>query len=88
MALSSTRGSRRIEQARNFNTALILAPQTVAGMGGEEEAARILGSVETVVCHALNTPDEIVALAGNTADDGVQHAFLARGLHRRRHGDA
>jgi conjugal transfer pilus assembly protein TraD len=64
-ALASTPGmAARIEQARNFNTALILAPQTVAGMGGEEETARILGSVETVVCHALNTPDEIVALAG------------------------
>ncbi len=54
----------RVEQARNFNTALILAPQVVAGMGGEEEMERILGSVETVVCHALNRPDEIVALAG------------------------
>jgi conjugal transfer pilus assembly protein TraD len=54
----------RVEQARNFNTALILAPQAVAGMGGEEEAARILGSVETIVCHAANRPDEIVALAG------------------------
>jgi hypothetical protein len=64
-ALASARGmAARIEQARNFNTALILAPQTVAGMGGEEEAARILGSAETVVCHALNRPDEIVALAG------------------------
>lgn len=54
----------RVEQARNFNTALILAPQVVAGMGGEEETERILGSVETIVCHALNRPDEIVALAG------------------------
>jgi conjugal transfer pilus assembly protein TraD len=54
----------RIEQARRFNTSLILAPQVVAGMGGDTETARILGSVETVVCHAVNTPDEIVALAG------------------------
>ena len=54
----------RIEQARGFNTALILAPQVVAGMGDENEAARILGSVETVICHRVNTPEEICALAG------------------------
>jgi hypothetical protein len=54
----------RIEQARGFNTSLTLAPQVVAGMGDEQEAARILGSVETVICHRVNTPEEIIALAG------------------------
>jgi conjugal transfer pilus assembly protein TraD len=54
----------RIEQARGFNTSLVLAPQVVAGMGDETEAARILGSVETVICHRVNTPEEICALAG------------------------
>ncbi len=54
----------RIEQARGFNTGLVLAPQVVQGMGDEAEAARILGSVETVVCHRVNTPEEIVRLAG------------------------
>jgi hypothetical protein len=54
----------RIEQARGFNTSLILAPQVVAGMGDEQEAARILGSVETVICHRVNTPEDIIALAG------------------------
>ncbi len=54
----------RIEQARGFNTSLVLAPQVVAGMGDEQEAARILGSVETVICHRVNTPEEIIALAG------------------------
>jgi hypothetical protein len=39
----------RIEQARGFNTALVLAPQVVADMGDETQAARILGSVETVI---------------------------------------
>jgi hypothetical protein len=33
-------------------------------MGDEQEAARILGSVETVICHRVNTPEEICALAG------------------------
>jgi conjugal transfer pilus assembly protein TraD len=54
----------RIEQARGFNTSLILAPQVVAGMGDEQEAARILGSAETVICHRVNTPEDIIALAG------------------------
>ena len=53
-----------VEQARGFQTALVLAPQVVAGMGDAAEAQRILGSVETVVCHRVNTPEEIVALAG------------------------
>ncbi len=59
-----SRMASRIEQARGFNTALVLAPQVVAGMGEESDAARILGSVETVVCHRVNTPEEIIALAG------------------------
>jgi hypothetical protein len=64
-ALASTSGmAARVEQARGFNTGLILAPQVVAGMGDEVEAARILGSVETVICHRVNTPEEIIALAG------------------------
>jgi hypothetical protein len=54
----------RIEQARGFHTGLVLAPQVVQGMGDENEAARILGSVETVICHRVNTPEEIVMLAG------------------------
>lgn len=56
--------STRVEQARDFNTSLILAPQVVAGMGGEQETARILGSIETIICHRVNTPQEIIALAG------------------------
>jgi Helicase HerA, central domain len=54
----------RIEQARGFHTGLVLAPQVVQGMGDENEAARILGSVETVICHRVNTPEDIVMLAG------------------------
>ncbi len=54
----------RIEQARAFNTGLILAPQVSAGMGDAAEAARILGSAETVICHRVNTPDPVIELAG------------------------
>ncbi len=64
-ALASSAGmAARVEQARGFNTSLILAPQVVAGMGDETETARILGSVETIVCHRVNTPEEIISLAG------------------------
>jgi Helicase HerA, central domain len=64
-ALASAAGmASRVEQARGFDTGLVLAPQVVAGMGEEGEAARILGSVETVICHRVNTPEEIVFLAG------------------------
>jgi hypothetical protein len=61
---SSTSMATRVEQARGFNTSLILAPQVLAGMGEPEQVERILGSVETVVCHRVNTPERIVALAG------------------------
>jgi Bacterial protein of unknown function (DUF853) len=64
-ALARSSGmAARIEQARGFETALVLAPQVVQGMGVHAEAQRILGSVETVICHRVNTPEEIVALAG------------------------
>jgi hypothetical protein len=64
-ALASNAGmAGRIEQARGFNTSLVLAPQVVAGMGEHEQAERILGSVETVICHRVNTPESIIALAG------------------------
>jgi conjugal transfer pilus assembly protein TraD len=70
----------RVEKARGFNAGLVLAPQVVEGMGGAEETARILGSVDTVIAHRVNTPDQIVALAGTRqipklttriAEDGV-----------------
>ncbi len=54
----------RIEQARGFQAAIVLAPQTVTGLGDPEQVARILGSVETVICHRVNTPEEVIALAG------------------------
>ncbi len=70
----------RVEKARGFLASLILAPQVVEGMGGAAETARILGSVDTVIAHRVNTPDQIVALAGTRqvpklstriAEDGV-----------------
>jgi len=64
-ALASSAGmADRIEQARGFHTSLVLAPQVVAGMGEDSEAQRILGSVETIICHRVNTPEPVIALAG------------------------
>jgi hypothetical protein len=64
-ALASGAGmAGRVERARGFNTSLVLAPQVVAGMGDDTEAARIMGSVETIICHRVNTPEDIIALAG------------------------
>lgn len=54
----------KVEQARSFNTGLILVPQTPSGMGSRSQRDRILGSVETVIVHALNEPEELAALAG------------------------
>jgi conjugal transfer pilus assembly protein TraD len=81
----------RVEQARGFNTSLVLAPQVVAGMGDDAQAARILGSVETVICHRVNTPEEIIALAGTRkameyssqyAEEGATGAGSARVQHQ------
>jgi hypothetical protein len=54
----------KVEQARSFNTGLILVPQTPSGMGPLTQRDRIFGSVETVIVHALNEPEEVAALAG------------------------
>jgi conjugal transfer pilus assembly protein TraD len=90
-ALADMRGmAGSVEQARGFNTALILVPQTVMGMGGESEAARILGSVETVVCHRVNTPEDLIGLAGTRSVMEFSTHFArggstGEGTARRRH---
>ena len=82
--------SGRVEKARSFNTSLVLAPQVIEGMGGRDETARILGSIGTLISHRVNTPDEIVRLAGThqipksttrIAEDGVTRD---RSIHRER----
>jgi len=91
-ALASAAGmAGRVEQARGFNTSLILAPQVLAGMGDESESARIRGSVETIICHRVNTPEEIISLAGTRramehstqyAQEGITGAGSARVQHQ------
>lgn len=48
-------------------------------MGDEQEAARILGSVETVICHRVNTPEEIIALAGTRKTMEYSTHYAAEG---------
>jgi hypothetical protein len=74
----------RVEKARGFHTSLVLAPQVVEGMGGVEETARILGSVETVIAHRVNTPDDIVALAGTRKVPELTTRLSEDGLTRDR----
>lgn len=54
----------KVEQARGFNAAMVLVPQTPSGMGPRTQRDRILGSVETVVVHALNDPGTLAELGG------------------------
>jgi hypothetical protein len=57
----------------------------------EGEAARIVGSVETVICHRVNTPEPIAALAGTRkameysvhyGEEGVKPRGSARMQHQ------
>jgi hypothetical protein len=54
----------KVEQARSFNAGLVLVPQTPSGMGPRVQRDRILGSVETLVVHALNDPGFLAELGG------------------------
>jgi hypothetical protein len=72
----------KVEQARSFNTGLVLIPQTLSGMGPLTQRDRILGSVETLICHALNEPEQIAALAGARQAPELTHRF-GEGLRER-----
>jgi len=78
----STSMAARVEQARGFRTGLVLAPQVVQGMGSQAEVARILGSVETVICHRVNTPEEIVGLAGTRRRIEYSPRYTSDGVSR------
>jgi len=54
----------RIEQARGFNTGLVLCPQSAAGMGPEEEAKRIRDAVGLTILHRVNDPELLARAAG------------------------
>ena len=54
----------RTEQARGFNTALVLCPQSAAGMGPEDEAKRIRDAVGLTILHQVNDPELLAQAAG------------------------
>jgi hypothetical protein len=72
----------KVEQARSFNTGLVLIPQTPSGMGPRTQRDRILGSVETLIVHALNEPEEIAALAGTRQAVELTHRYEEGIRHR------
>ena len=53
-----------IERMRGFGVAAVLCPQLAEGMGGPEAAARIIGSAQTILLHAMSTPEQFVQAAG------------------------
>jgi hypothetical protein len=65
----------KVEQARSFNTSLILVPQTVSAIGTERQCDRILGSVETLIAHAVNEPERLAQLAGTRNVLELSHRF-------------
>ena len=72
---SSSDVAMKVEQARSFNAGLVLVPQTSSGLGSPLQRDRILGSVETVILHAGNQPEEIVSLAGTRREVELSHRF-------------
>ena len=67
--------ARVVETVRSYGAAVVLAPQVAEGMGGPEAAARIIGSVGTVVLHQLPAPEELVRIAGTrvVVESSLQH---------------
>jgi hypothetical protein len=63
------------EQARSFNVGLVLIPQSLSGLGDEEQRDRIIDSVETVIAHACRLPDRVSALGGERKVAELNHRF-------------
>lgn len=78
----------KVEQARSFNAAMVLVPQTPTGLGDQVQRERILGSVETLIVHATNEPSSLVELAGTKQVMELTHRYedgiYARQGHARR----
>ena len=53
-----------VERARGFGVAAVLCPQLAEGMGTPEAAARIIGSAQTILLHAMANPEQFVQAAG------------------------
>lgn len=85
----------RIEQGRSAGVCFALLPQSVAGMGGEEEAERIMAAVGTVALFRTAEPERFADLAGTQMrpeysqqtdrDMGSQGRATGRGQVRLQH---
>jgi Cdc6-like AAA superfamily ATPase len=53
-----------VERTRGFGVAAVLCPQFAEGMGSPEAAARIIGSAQTILLHAMPTPEQFVRTGG------------------------
>ncbi len=53
-----------VERTRGFGVATVLCPQLAEGMGSPQAAARIIGSVQTILLHATPMPEQLVSVAG------------------------
>jgi hypothetical protein len=65
----------KVEQARGFNAAMVLVPQTPSGMGPRTQRDRILGSVETLIVHAVNDPGLLAELGGTKRIVELTHRY-------------
>ncbi len=53
-----------IERTRAFGVAAVLCPQVAEGMGSAEATARLIGSAQTLLLHAMPAPERFIAAAG------------------------
>ncbi len=64
-AISEVGGmAEKIEKLRECGGAVLLSAQSFHGMGGEEEARRILGSAHLKLVHQTPLPEHFIELAG------------------------
>lgn len=64
-----------VEQARGFGAFLLLAPQTISGLGSPEQQSRIIGSVDMLICHRTKEPGRIAELTGEREVAKVNQAY-------------
>lgn len=55
---------RLAEELRSFNVCLVFVPQSLEGMGSEDQRLRLLKSARLKVVHRYEDPEPLVALAG------------------------
>ena len=68
---------------RGFGVAAVLCPQLAEGMGGPEAAARIIGSAQTILLHAMATPERFVHAGGSRRVYRDHPPTRGRRAHRR-----